>query len=605
MPLTVSYNDQFTQFVNFATAQKGAVSSKAIARSGGKVQGLEAREISPASGDGVGGFSALFRSKSDVKANNSARTLFREAVAGMFGGESRIPSNVRAAMEMKDYGVGKPLTARRIMAVKAAIDAYNAAESVDFFAEPANVTAAERLGYTAAEHAQINRAANLYMAATKGCTPGQALNEVMTPGTKANRLMLYGGRFLDDAKTFGKGMKLMDDFAKWFAGVKAEVTSGRTKSLTAVNTNMTLNPYQTAKTGLGMERFVFEEIACNRSLDLSASRENLFGVKNNLATRFLSMDLAHSQTATILQIPPEKRAVVYESFAAVIPLVKSGTAPDFSYAQILTTRILRNFDAVETLRNEGQLTADALLAMCFPDVQPLPQKLTPATFKAMANGMFDRITRECPEGLGPVWTMLGETGCTVDEAVQAFRSGNGIPQPRYAAAYSTAVEGFDGTTTAGFDSMKIDFFRASNYTRLSDETSAPENAHFSVTFPGTGRIDLVNTGDDSMRERMTRNVHDKVVSLCGPAHSRQALAVMFAMTQGALSRLREGLLGVGVSSNEHSAVDFTISRDATTGAITVNYASPQGCPVTFSWTATIDIYGNTTTTPMQVTVPQD
>ena len=39
--------------------------------------------------------------------------------------------------------------------------------------------------------------------------------------------------------------------------------------------------------------------------------------------------------------------------------------------------------------------------------------------------------------------------------------------------------------------------------------------------------------------------------------------------------------------------------------LTVSYASSPGCPVTFSWTATVDIYGYTTTTPMQVTVPQD
>jgi hypothetical protein len=38
----------------------------------------------------------------------------------MFGSESRIPENVRKAMLLEDYGQGKPLTARRIMAVKQA-----------------------------------------------------------------------------------------------------------------------------------------------------------------------------------------------------------------------------------------------------------------------------------------------------------------------------------------------------------------------------------------------------------------------------------------------------------------------------------------------------
>ena len=40
----------------------------------------------------------------------------------MFGGERNIPDSVKDAMLLKDYDRGKPLTARRILAVKAAID---------------------------------------------------------------------------------------------------------------------------------------------------------------------------------------------------------------------------------------------------------------------------------------------------------------------------------------------------------------------------------------------------------------------------------------------------------------------------------------------------
>ena len=56
------------------------------------------------------------------KANNATRDAFMKAVADMFGGEDRIPDSVKDAMKLEDYGKGKPLTARRILAVKAAID---------------------------------------------------------------------------------------------------------------------------------------------------------------------------------------------------------------------------------------------------------------------------------------------------------------------------------------------------------------------------------------------------------------------------------------------------------------------------------------------------
>ena len=71
--------------------------------------------------------SAGGRSATDATKNNEARKLFRDAVADMFGGEQNIPESVKTAMLLKDYGTeenpsGKPLTARRIMAVKAEVD---------------------------------------------------------------------------------------------------------------------------------------------------------------------------------------------------------------------------------------------------------------------------------------------------------------------------------------------------------------------------------------------------------------------------------------------------------------------------------------------------
>ena len=54
--------------------------------------------------------------------NNEIRTIFKNAIIEMFGDEQNIPKSVKDAMVLKDYDKGKPLTARRILAVKQAID---------------------------------------------------------------------------------------------------------------------------------------------------------------------------------------------------------------------------------------------------------------------------------------------------------------------------------------------------------------------------------------------------------------------------------------------------------------------------------------------------
>ncbi len=122
MSIQINRSAQFDSFVDFAHQSISTGQSKAVARSSGEVVGtgdLASRTIKPATTDRA---FALFRSKADKTANDAARELFRQSVADMFGGESKIPASVKEAMLVDDYGAGKPLTARRIMAVKHAID---------------------------------------------------------------------------------------------------------------------------------------------------------------------------------------------------------------------------------------------------------------------------------------------------------------------------------------------------------------------------------------------------------------------------------------------------------------------------------------------------
>lgn len=64
---------------------------------------------------------ALTRSEASKIENNNVRAAFKDAVSGLFGGFDKIPQSVKNVMKLGDYGKGRPLTARRIEAVKMAV----------------------------------------------------------------------------------------------------------------------------------------------------------------------------------------------------------------------------------------------------------------------------------------------------------------------------------------------------------------------------------------------------------------------------------------------------------------------------------------------------
>ena len=73
---------------------------------------------------------------------------------------------------------------------------------------------------------------------------------------------------------------------------------------------------------------------------------------------------------------------------------------------------------------------------------------------------------------------------------------------------------------------------------------------------------------------------------------------MTMLCQAGLTPLRGGIPQLGVICNEHSAVEYSLSKDEKTGAVTIRYESPVELPFGFSWTSTIDVDGNVTSTPM-------
>ncbi|MBQ4439591.1 MAG: hypothetical protein II909_00425 [Kiritimatiellae bacterium] len=124
MPLGInSYNDAFKAFTDFATQAKSGSTFAQIDGEKNTVAGngpLAGRTIvAKTAFDFVGN---VGRGTDSRKVNNDVRDLFKQAVAEMFGGPDKIPASVQDAMKLEDFGNGKPLSARRILAVKSAVD---------------------------------------------------------------------------------------------------------------------------------------------------------------------------------------------------------------------------------------------------------------------------------------------------------------------------------------------------------------------------------------------------------------------------------------------------------------------------------------------------
>ena len=217
------YNETFKAFVEFAQARE---SGDDIARgSFGENGGLAGHEIHAAGADDqLRNWRNWRREGGEQNANNITRTIFINAIIDMFGGRDRIPESVKKAMKSNDYGHGKPLTARRILLVKEAIDANGTLrkKALDVFHSPELRQTALDMGYRESELVRLARAVNFYAAAI-GCSEADALAVVAEPGTDANRLLRYGGRFLSNARNFADGLRLMNLFKNWYEKLLGDV----------------------------------------------------------------------------------------------------------------------------------------------------------------------------------------------------------------------------------------------------------------------------------------------------------------------------------------------------------------------------------------------
>lgn len=114
---------QFNVFAKFAR-ESGGVNGRTVVQVGGQLgaagNGAFASISAKSRFDFIGN---IGRRKQSRDENDDVRDLFKETVLKMCGcaNEQQLPDKIREAMQFADYNKGKPLTARRILAVQAAV----------------------------------------------------------------------------------------------------------------------------------------------------------------------------------------------------------------------------------------------------------------------------------------------------------------------------------------------------------------------------------------------------------------------------------------------------------------------------------------------------
>lgn len=232
MSVGIHYTEAFANYAEFAAKSVAEGKPKSVVRTASEYAPFATAKMGTAPSDGPGGFAALFRSGASKKANDIARDIFRQSVYDIFGGESLVPPSVREAMKLEDYGSGKPLTARRILAVKEAIDQEMMRFAETF--EAAKATAPKALRQTdekarageleilgeALRRCGLDRDAEAIVAKHADkflLAPNESPRSAADVRAKVDRLLANLAELRaiakGDASVLGAGLELLDDLA--------------------------------------------------------------------------------------------------------------------------------------------------------------------------------------------------------------------------------------------------------------------------------------------------------------------------------------------------------------------------------------------------------
>ncbi len=467
-----------------------------------------------------------------------------------------------------------------------------------------------QMGYFQSEINMLRRVAEIYQAAT-GCAANAAVAAALDPTSAARRLFSYGGRFTASAANFRDGLGLMYDFKVWFTETCAQVSQGSGinghlpagANLTAINAN---SAFFKPRTSRAYEKFLFEEIAGNGAIPLASDDPNrIFGMEANPATRFVGRGYVRAAARTLLQIPPERRRVLYAVVDVLSPLVHTGRAADkdslYTFNCEIISRVMRRYDEAAAVQAAGQLTRANILTRLFPDI-PNAVNMTNWQLKMAFHEKLDEILPRDSLLRHPILRALQDSGVTYNEAVEAGIHGKTLPFAPYISNTSCDLSQLDGTPRSGCAALFQDLDRP-GMPEFSDgrPALAAKNNVYKVAFPdGTVLRSVSGELSDPKVKAANTAITDKVAQFCGQVHHEQLSALYYALSQSGAGPVFKGLVQHGVDTTEHAPLTFTLSKNDTTGAITVRYSEPEGLPVRFHWETTIALDGSSTSTPLVV-----
>ena len=538
-------------------------------------------------GDYKGSFASFFRTADMKSANEQVRDIFRKTIADLFGGEKYIPDLVRDNMKLDSFGKGKPLTARRIKLVKTAIDMLGGGK----FRDAASIGRATAMGYTPAELPKLARAAHLYQQATN-CTDTEAEAAALDPSSNARRLFDYGGRFIRNAEGFRAGLALMEDFKAWFTGVCADRDTGK-GGVTAKN----YSPEVPGLSGMaGAEKFIFEELAFNEGIALDAQdKEAVFGMARNPAARFVLRGLANGQFRSLAQMPHETRRLLFAVSDLFHPLPADGKGVQLiGQSGIFIGRVMKHADELAALQSAGRLTRQAAFDILYPDIENKGKRDA-----AAANTLEDMLVERLDNSqIIRAAKVLADTGTTFGEVLDSMAHNRPLPRAPYMASVGGSLDGYGMKGEAGIKSMRDDIYRPSMPT-VSATGKWPEGVRLRYVFRFADEtLECGGTSEAKAKPVMDR-ISAKLRELCTAAHPAQLDSVALALGQGQLGQL-SCLSEFGLDANEHIPVEYTIAKDAATGAVSVFIKEPENFPVKFNWTVTVGVDGTVTSTSMRI-----
>ena len=576
--VNANYSANFQKFVDFANKAYGP---------NGKGEDTVARFSGMPRGDYKGTFASFWRTADMKTANDQVRNLFRKTIADMFGGEKFIPDVVLDNMKLEDFGKGKPLTARRINLVRIAIDSLGGGK----FNDPASIGRATSMGYVASELPKLARVANIYQQAT-GCTNAEAESAALDPNSTARRLFDCGGRFTQSAENFKKGLALMADFQEWFANVCLELGNGPGVTAKCMNPSITGTSH-----ARGAEKFIFDEIAVNENIPLEAEdKESVFGMERNPAARFALSKVGDSQHATLAQMPQAQRDLLYavnDLFHPFDPNGQQGTV--IGQGAVFVGRVIKHADELAALKAAGNLTRQTAFDVLYSDIPEKGNRDAEA-----ANLIEDILVERLPDSgqIVRAINMLARTGASIDEVLNAMERNIALPSAPYVSTVTKSLVSFGMNGEGGIKAMCGDIHRPSMPTFIATGKE-PEGVRNRYVFKFADETLECGGTSEADAKPVLERISAKLRELCTPAHPKQLDTVAYSLGQGQLGQLK-CLVNHGLFVNEHLPVEYTISKNQETGAISIFIKEPENFPVKFNWTVTVAVDGSSVSTPMRL-----